>query len=273
MEPFANREKIYQGTIILVEEVRRNALSAPQKLKLMQKVYLDRYPDLYSEEERKQLEYSLGTANFKFYLLAISLEHIWVLREQNEDGLFQALKNSFDRLIITDNELVVSSYLLENLLFQGVAFLDIFMLYILQLLKTGYVGSMTSPKRFFAKLELAQDGELRKKGERVLEYFQKNVFGEGQKGQMGALDPKNWGTLLRSLRDRVAHRDRVRPSFNSNERLIGNVLLDWPTLQDLTYDRFGQSIQNGMFSMLQSLSEVLYGLEWKPGPYKPDLWS
>lgn len=265
-----NRRIAYEGIMAVVGEVEAYALNAPKKLTQMQEEFFQRNPNLYTAEEKYQITYSLATANFKLYLVSMSLENLWTISENTKSDVLNALENSLDKLEITDDELIASSFLLEGLLFQGVAFLDVYMLYLLQFLGTGYAGSITSVKRFLSKLDLAQEPILKEKAIKVREYFEGNVVGEGKQGEMDTVFPTNWGTLLRSLRDKIAHRDRVRPVFESNETLIGDVLFDWPTLQGLTYDRFAQSIQNGMFNMIYKLCRPLYGLEWYTGPYNPD---
>jgi len=114
---------------------------------------------------------------------------------------------------------------------------------------------------------------LRKAGEKaqwVKTYFQSKVFGTNN-GQ--SFELYHWGTLLEDLRNKVAHRDRLSPSFDSKETLVEKVLFNWPTLQKMTYDRFCQYMQNGMFSLITNISPILYELEWKSGPYNPDLWK
>lgn len=50
-------------------------------------------------------------------------------------------------------------------------------------------------------------------------------------------------------------------------------MADWPPeLKDIENARFCQDVQNEMFAMITELASVLYGLEWKPGPYQPDMW-
>lgn len=103
-----------------------------------------------------------------------------------------------------------------------------------------------------------------------MNYFENKVFAKSSENW---LSPENWGALLQSLRDKIAHRDKLRPSYDSDENLVDDVLFDWPTLRETTYDRFCQYMQNGMFYMLHDLSKMLYELEWKPGPYKEGLWD
>jgi hypothetical protein len=78
---------------------------------------------------------------------------------------------------------------------------------------------------------------------------------------------------LVSLRDKVAHRDRVRPTFKGVETLPTGELFDWPTIQGVTYDRFCQTMKNGLFEMLRELFPLLYEREWIAGPYRPGMFE
>lgn len=267
-----SRERIYEGVEALVTETAKYSMNLPRKMTAMQDIFLKQNKSLYSGEEERQIRYSLKTVNFKFQLFTLNLENLWVISEKGRSQLIDALENSLDKLSIDDGDLLAASLILENLLFQGVAFLEIYMLYLLQILGTGHKGYMSSPKKFFKNLKTVANPRLKEKAKRIEGYLVNNVFGEDKSGGVDSIDPKNWGNLLKSLRDKVAHRDLLRPSFDSDERLIGKVLFDWPTIQGLTFDRFAQSIQNGMFFMLETLSPMLYDLEWKAGPYNPDMW-
>lgn len=263
-------QRIAGGLKILLSETRRYADSLPQKVLAMQEIYLERNGNLYTANELQQLRYYLKAVVYKFYLATLSLEQLWSLSHTKRDELVEVLQNSLDKLECSDDELLLISFALENFLFQGRSFLDFYMLYFCLFLRTGHQGSMSRSK-FNKALENAEDGDFAEKAARAKEYFDTRVFAEPD-GTF-ALSPDNWGTLITSLRDKVAHRDRLRPSFDSGEALIDKVLFDWPTIQGITYDRFCQYMQNGMFSVVTDVSPVIYELEWKPGPYHPDLWS
>lgn len=71
--------------------------------------------------------------------------------------------------------------------------------------------------------------------------------------------------MLVSLRDKVAHRDRVHPSFTGAEELPTGELFDWPGVKGVTYDCFCQSMDNGIFEMFRELFPVLCGQRWIAG--------
>lgn len=263
---FETSEKITCGLdTLLLTTSKRSTDNSGQKVSTMQEIRLQSNPDTYTAERAEQIRYYLKAVLYKFQLVTLSLEQLWALSETKRTDLFSALENSFDRLDTSDNELLLISFAFEGVLFQVMACLEFYMLYLcffLQILPVDYRGKMTTSK-FFTTLKKAQKEGPTKKTALVEKYFNTKVFGEDKQD---AWHPNNWGTLLISLRDKVAHRDRLRPSFDSNETLIGKVVFDWPTLNGITYDRFNQSIENGLFCLLKELSSVLYELEWQPGP-------
>lgn len=101
-------------------------------------------------------------------------------------------------------------------------------------------------------------------------YFQTKVFAESSKDWFA---PENWGALIKSLRDKISHRDIIKRNFESEETLLDAVMFDWPTLRGMTYDRFCQYMENGMFTMLTNVSSIIYGLEWIPGAYNSDMYN
>ncbi len=235
----------------------------------MQGHYLQGNSALYTPDDVQQIQYFLGAVAYKFHLANLSLEQLWSLSHSKRDELFYALQNSLDRLDVSDDELLLTSFALEGFLFQARSFLDFYMLYLCLFLKTGHQGSM-SKEKFFKALKRANLRPLASKAEWVRDYFAKKVFGSSDRE---GLNPNDWGCLLISLRDKIAHRDRLHPSFEGNETLVGKVLFDWPTLRNITYDRFCQYMQNGMFALFKDVSPILYELEWKPGTYRPDMWQ
>ncbi|RMD67251.1 hypothetical protein D6817_02070 [Candidatus Pacearchaeota archaeon] len=261
--------KIARGVHALVKSARKHADVPLQKIYAMQEIFLQRNSGLYTKEERNRLRYYLKAVAYKFHLANLSLEQLWALSEDKRQELFFALENSLDRLDVSDDELLAISFAFEGFLFQATSFLDFYMLYICLLLKSGHQGSI-SKKRFFKALAKVSDPFLAGKAQRVSTYFANHVFAETT-GEW--LVPHNWGTLLRSLRDKIAHRDRIRPSFESDETLVGEVLLNWPTLQSITYDRFCQYMQNGMFALFTDVAPLLYDLEWRSGPYRRGMWD
>jgi hypothetical protein len=263
--------KIAQGLNVLLSETRRHADSFPKKVSGMQRHFLRDHAVLYPlPGEIEQLDYHLRAALYKFYLATLSLEQLWSLSHTKRDQIADVLENGLDHLDCTDDELLLISFVFEGFLFQARSFLDFYMIYLCIYFRAGHTGSMSFDK-FKAALERVPQGPSRQKAETILTYYGDHVM--GQADARFALSPNNWGLLIRSLRDKIAHRDVVRPSFDGDERLIDKVLFDWPTLQRLTYDRFCQYMQNGMFALVTDVSPVLYEIAWISGPYREEMFD
>jgi hypothetical protein len=268
-EVAVSAQDIARGLQVLLKETRGYAVNFPQKLEAMQEVYLQRNPTLYTQPEEQELCYYLKAVSYKFYLATLSLEQLWALSYTKREELLYALQNSLDKLECSDDEVLLSSFALEGFLIQGWAFLEFYMLYICRALRTEHEGRISAHK-FRKELEKVQQEPLATKAREVRDYFDAKVFGthDGQDFVRG-----DWGTLLQSLRDKIVHRDLLRPSFESSETLLDKVLFERPTLQGMTYERFCEDMRNGMFCSITDVSPILYDLEWKAGPYRPTLWQ
>lgn len=248
---------------VLVTDTKRYADGSHLKIQAMQASFLRKNATLYTEEETQQIDYYLRAALYKSYLATIAMEQLWALSHFKRNDLIFALQNSLASLDCTDEELLTISFAFENFLFLSRAFLDFYMLYLCIFLKTGHEGKISQSK-FYDSLNRVKSGQFTGKATQIAEYFKVKVFAVSSNDQLA---PENWGTLIQSLRDKIAHQDRIRPNFSSNETLLNTVLFNWPTLRGMTYDRFCQFMENGMFSMMTEVSSLAYELEWKPGPY------
>ena len=263
-----SHQEIVSGLKILLNDSRRDADIPLEKLFAMQDIFLEKNSNLYSDEKLSDVKYYLRALSYKFHLANLSLSQLWALSDTKKYELFDALQNSLDNIEYSDDELLLISFVFENFLFQAQSYVDFYMLYATIFLQSDHQGSI-SEKKFFKSVDGIIEGSFVDKAKLVSHYFSTRVFGSSN---WDGLNPNNWGTLLKSLRDRIAHRDIIRPSFNSKETIAGNLLFDWPTLQNITYDRFCQYMQNGMFALMQDISPILYDLEWKSGVYTPGLW-
>ena len=246
-------------------------LPTVMKTKAAQTIYLRNNATLYSEIEREKLRYFLDAFLYKYRLANYSLEQLWSIRDAKlEDNILAIARNSIVSLKLSDDEVFLMSHSFEQFLFQSRSCLDFFMLYIAHLLCTGHVGSMSTEK-FYKRLKTAKPDVLMGKAKAVENYFNRNIF--GLEKDVDHVSPTNWGTLLKSLRDKIAHKDRINMSMNSPDRIMHDILLDFPTLQDLTYDRFCQAMENGMWFMIHDLFPVLYDFEWQAGPYRKGMFE
>lgn len=273
MQQQIEQKQIAKGLCALQTITRGHTESLYLRLHKMQSIYFSRTPIDYSTQEKKAAEYYLNALKHKFHMAALSLEQLWGLVEEKQNrSILEAIEQSLDKLDISDNELVLTSFAFETFLFQARAYIDFYMLYICYFLKTEHEGKM-SRTRFRKSLErvIERDSELTEKASKVLSYFDIHVFGEYDSK---SIEIANWGKLITEIRDKTAHRDIIRPSFESEETLMGKILLNWPTIQGITYHDFHTYMQNGMFDLIKNLSEILYdldwatGLEWASGEYR-----
>lgn len=235
----------------------------------MQKKYLDYNTNHYTKNEIHLINYYLRATLYKFILSNICLEQLWTLSSLKRNEVYIALENSLDKLDVDDQELLMISFVFENFLLQSKTFLDFLMLYLTIILKTGHNGSISRDK-FFKSLRNVKDDLFKVKSLKISKYFESNVFGTSD---WNILHTKDWGSLLTSLRDKISHRDIIKSVFKSNEYLFGDIFLNWPTLHNITYDRFCQYIQNGMFTLFPEVTPILFDLKWETGMYHDKMWN
>ena len=172
----------------------------------------------------------------------------------------EVLKNIYDNNRVDDDKLLLYSLILESFLLQATAFYDFYMLYIcsfFQIEQTNYF----SERKFFSALENIQNPLFDLKAKQVKEYFEKE-------------SPQQRRVLLKKLRHSTIHRDNIRPSFEANQSLLGMLLGERSVqLYDDSCSQYCQNIQNDMFTLVVELSPVLFELEWKPGPFRANLWD
>jgi hypothetical protein len=263
------QRQIAQGLKALQDETSSYTRDSYLKLKKMQDIYFSRTTIKYSSEERQIIEYYLNALIHKFHMATLALEQLWALSYDKRDNIFETIEQSLDRLTVNESEYALISFTFDTFLFHSRTYIDFFMLYICFILKTGHEGSISQSK-FQKALDKASEPQLSIKASQVRDFFAKSVYGEYD-GK--SFDVCNWGELITSLRDKIAHRDIIRPSFQSKESLAKTILFDWPMIRNITYDRFHQYMQNGMYMLMQDISTILFDREWIPGPYKAGMFD
>lgn len=262
--------KIFVGLVDLAQTVRKYATSLPEKLEAMEEKYIQNTPG-YSFIERKKIVYFREAFTYKFHLTNLHLEQLWSLEHIGHQPILlkQILTNIYDTHQFGNDNPLLPSFAIEGFIIQGTAFLDFYMLYMSSVFKLKETNHL-SGKKFIKALEQVVEDPYKARAEQVKEYFANNVFGD-QKA--GALLSNNWGELLKSLRNSLVHRDMLYPDFPNEISLLKKVIGEWPQKEEnLTCSRFCQDVQNVMFYLLTKLAAAVYGLEYKPGPYKPDMW-
>jgi hypothetical protein len=262
--------KIFAGLIDLSRAGRDYATSLPQKLQAMEGIYLQNYP-MYTDVERKQINYFREAFVYKFYLANLHLDQLWSLSHlgKHPSTLKEVLSNIYDFHQFGDDNLLLPSFVIEGFVVQGTAFLDFYMLYMCYIFRINETNYL-SGKKFIKALEQIVEEPYKSRAEQVKLYFEENVFGDSESR---ALLTNNWGELLKALRNSIVHRDTLHPDFQNDVMLLEKIIGKWPEKEiDLTYSRFCQDVQNVMFYQITHLAAIVYGLEWKPGPYKTGMW-
>lgn len=263
----------YHDIVIGLHQLQRAFDRYSQALRLkfsaMHRAYFQQTEIEYSDDERFLCDHYLNATLHKFHMAGLALEQLWALSYDTRGDLWLAIEQSLDKLDVRDSDLALLSFGFDTFLFHARAYLEFFMLYVTHVLKTGQEGSVSND-RFFRRLEQQANQDLIVKTERVSEYFRLEVFGEPTQN---GLSRRNWGTLLTELRDKIAHRDVLRPTFESQERLLASVLFNWPTIQATTLERFNQEMQNGMFCLVTDMADKLLDREWIAGPYLPGMFG
>ena len=258
---FDSQTKIAAGLHTLLHTTQSYTEALPQKLGAMEATYLRSNPGLYDATEERRLQYFREAFCYKFYVAAMHLEQLWALTHNRRDdfSLEHVLSNVFDNHKTSDGDLLLYSFALEPFIVQGIAFLDFYMLYVccvFQIQETSYL----SGRKLLKALQQIQEPPFATRATSVREYFAENVL--------------DWGELLRSLRNSILHRDSLAPSFRDGETLLQKLIEKRPTgLRKTNCSRFCQDVQNVMFVLVTELAATICGVEWKPGPYRPDLWS
>ena len=248
------------GLLRLVEKNRHTVDENVRRLKAMHQTYFQENAHFYDESETRWINHYLDSVIYKYYLVMISVEQLQAIRHnKRSESIVTAPENNLDRLDCSDNEQLLVSFALENFLFESRAFLDLYMILVCLLLRTGFAKGYMNRERFFDEFDKVQQPPFFQKAEWVTDYIKSNVFG---KHDVKSFVRKDWGELIKSLRDKIAHRDIIQPSFDSDETLIKGVLLNWPTLQGMTYQAICEMIRNGMFSLFVDVSAFPYDLKY-----------
>jgi hypothetical protein len=253
-------QQVLAATYAIVRETRTQLHPPLQKAKRMQELYLSRNVQFYSEEQTAKIQRWFSSVQYRYLSAHIHLEELWTLSMACRWSMLDVLDNAIDKHTWSDDDLLIGSMYLENFLLHARAFLNIYMFYICLLMNIPNPGTMTIDA-FQKHMRSVQEPRFAKRAERLSQYFDENVFADGA-----------WGKLLKELRDKITHRENLRPSTDGNE-VIAGVLLDWPTIRSMTFERFAQEFSNGAFEMLRTTSPILFELEWKSGAYKEDLWD
>jgi hypothetical protein len=222
----------------------------------------------FSKDQEKALDI-LDNSMHKFYLGGFSLEQLWGITDYLKftDHGMPPTYNS--KLTYQQNEIVfLLSLLLDQALYNWRSFLDYFLKYLLYITTGEYLLTM-STAHFRKKIEKQiSQNENDQKTINIYNYIKSNVLCQTFGGEN-----EKWGDLLRSLRDKSTHQKLIKPTIVEKENEQG-FIISWPTIKGLNYsDLAQQEFENNAFEMIRELFPILFGFNWKSGPYYPGLFA
>ena len=192
----------------------------------------------------------------------VAIEQLQSVRHGRiNESLWPAMENCLVTLDCSDDEQVLVSFALEAFLLEARSFLDVYMILVCLLLKTGFTKSHMSKSKFYDELDKPVESPFSEKAKWIKQYFDTEVFGLEEK-QDASIFRNDWGTLLRSLRDRISHKDVINFSFDSKETFISDIQLDWPTIKGITYHSIAETIGNGIHALFHKGLCHIYELKW-----------
>ena len=256
-------QKDSRDSMLLVVSQNREYIEASHNiLKHIHGIYIAQNTHLYTEPELFWINHYLDSVIYKSFLVSIAVEQLQSVKfGKISESLWEAIENSIGSLDCSNDERLLVSFALEAFLFEARSFLDVYMIFTSLLLKTGFTKGHMSKSRFYSELDKVEAPPFTERAQWMKIYFDTKVFGEeGSKGASIIRD--DWGSLLRDLRNKIAHRDTINLSFGSKEKFINDILLDWPTLSGITYHLLAETIRNGMHSLFHEALCHIYELKW-----------
>ncbi|HBG59675.1 MAG TPA: hypothetical protein PLX92_02280 [Anaerolineaceae bacterium] len=259
---FEWQKEVRDGMLLMVSQNREYIEATHNILRKIHKSYLSNNQHLYTEDELSQINHFFNSVIFKSFLTRLAIEQLQSVRHGRiNESLWPAIENSLYTLNCSDDEQVLVSFALESFLFEARSFLDVYMIFVCLLLKTGFTNGHMKQSRFYDELDKVNEPPFVEKARWIKQYFDTNVFGFEEKQQKFIIR-NDWGTLLRSLRDRISHRDVISLSFDSEEKFIADIRLDWPTINGITYHSMAETIGNGIHALFYQGLCHIYELKW-----------
>ncbi len=207
----------------------------------------------FNENERSSALKSMDALMWKLTAAGIHLERLWEFKETDRmKQLFETLiSNNIEPKKFTDKEICYLTVELEAYLIQARAFISVAQIHTLDACRISFGGKLTT-KTYENAVKNAGIERL----DNAYNYFSKEIFGTNK-----------WGALLRSLRDRVLHFDRIRPSKSHVEN--GEQLC----VAGLTIEGLAQDFENGHHSLLINVIAPIWKRKWIAGSYIPGMWN
>ena len=199
---------------------------------------------------------SIDALLWKLTAAGIHLERLWEFKETAAmNSLLKNVKNNISEpKRFTDKEVCYLTAEFEAYLMQARALISVAQIHTLDACRVSFGGILTNEK--YEKAVKTAPPDVNNRLVIAYNYFLNEIFGSGK-----------WGSLLRSLRDRVVHFDRIRPSSsidNEDEQL---------RVAGLTLEQLAQDFENGSHSMFLNVIAPIWEREWISGSYSPGMWK
>lgn len=259
---FEWQKETRDGMLQMVANNRGYIEASHKVLRHIHNIYIEKNSNLYSSKELVWIDHFLDSLIYKEFLVRIAIEQLQSVRHGKiNESLWAAIENSISTLNCSEDEEILVSFALESFLFETRSFLDVFFIFVCLLLKTGFDKGFMGKSKFYDELDKVVGSPFNDKAIWLKKYFDTNVFGH-EEDQNASIFRKDWGTLLISLRDKIAHRDAINISLDSKEKFIDDILLEWPTTKGITYHLLAETIGNGVHALFHQALCHIYGLDW-----------
>lgn len=211
----------------------------------------------FTESEREKALKSMDALVWKLTAAGIHLERLWENREvfDRQQLISRILTDHSNHRRFTDEEVAFLTAEFEAFLFQARALISVAQVHTLDACRVQFGGQLTNEK-YTRKVHSAPE-QVKPRLTKAHKYFTEKIFGSGK-----------WGSLLKSLRDRIAHFDRIRPSqinlYDGSEDL---------TVTGLSLERLAQDFENGVYDLLVEVIAPIWERKWVPGAYYQNMWT
>lgn len=210
----------------------------------------------FANDERKAALKSIDALTWKLTAAGIHMERLWEYRESAAlQNLLESVNQyNFEPKRFTDKEVAYLTIEFEAYLVQARAFINVAQIHTLDACRIPFGGQLTNEK--YEKAVQCAPPEVSNRLASAYNFFANEVFGDGK-----------WGSLLKSLRDRVVHFDRIRPSVSENADTEGL------TVTGLTLERLAQGFENGQYELFLNVIAPIWERKWIAGANIPGMWE
>lgn len=259
---------IFNGLYTTLTRTRDFAQHAYYKIIEAQKCYFLGASSSSLTQAQEKVVALLDEALHKNYWGTLSLEQLWATHHHIEHP-DRPLPDFYQIPMTTGQDEIefLFAFLLDQVLYTWRSFLDYYLKYLLYFL-TGVDEETISTRKFKRSMGRYLQNNDDDRCLKVFTYIKTHVLNITYDG-----DCECWGDLLRSLRDKTTHQKLIKPTLTLRTNCKG-YLVKWPTIQGRNYATLAQhEFGNEAFEMIRELFPILYGMEWKTGPYQPGMFD